>query len=153
MSPDTSSLLRAIRRKLDLSQEQLAERLGTSFTTINRWEGGTNAPQRAKREAIEELARECGVLDDPAGELAQGAVIMRRRRGVPKNSPVAGSTKSMEQMLWDAACSIRGEKDAAKFKDYLLPLLFLKRLSDVFDDEITRLSEEYGDRETALEIA
>ena len=58
----------------------------------------------------------------------------------------------MEQMLWDAACSIRGEKDAAKFKDYLLPLLFLKRLSDVFDDEISRLAEEYGDRDVALEI-
>ncbi|MDR9059794.1 Type I restriction enzyme EcoKI M protein [Burkholderia multivorans] len=56
-------------------------------------------------------------------------------------------------MLWDAACSIRGEKDAAKFKDYLLPLLFLKRLSDVFDDEIERLAEEYGDSATALEIA
>jgi type I restriction enzyme M protein len=59
----------------------------------------------------------------------------------------------MEQMLWDAACSIRGEKDAAKFKDYLLPLLFLKRLSDVFDDEVERLAEEYGDRAAALEIA
>jgi type I restriction enzyme M protein len=56
-------------------------------------------------------------------------------------------------MLWGAACSIRGEKDAAKFKDYLLPLLFVKRLSDVFDDEINRLAEEYGDRRTALEIA
>ena len=56
-------------------------------------------------------------------------------------------------MLWDAACSIRGEKDAAKFKDYLLPLLFLKRLSDVFDDEIDRLAEEYGDRAIAQEIA
>lgn len=56
-------------------------------------------------------------------------------------------------MLWDAACSIRGEKDAAKFKDYLLPLLFLKRLSDVFDDEIERLAEDYGERATALEIA
>ncbi len=59
----------------------------------------------------------------------------------------------MEQMLWDAACSIRGEKDAPKFKDYLLPLLFLKRLSDVFDDEIERLAEEYGDREIAQRIA
>ena len=59
----------------------------------------------------------------------------------------------MEQMLWDAACSIRGEKDAAKFKDYLLPLLFLKRLSDVFDDEIERLAEEYRDRAVAQEIA
>ena len=56
-------------------------------------------------------------------------------------------------MLWDAACSIRGEKDAPKFKDYLLPLLFLKRLSDVFDDEVARLAEEYGDRDAALEIA
>jgi type I restriction enzyme M protein len=58
----------------------------------------------------------------------------------------------MEQMLWDAACSIRGEKDAPKFKDYLLPLLFIKRLSDVFDDEVQRLVETYGDKETALQI-
>ena len=59
----------------------------------------------------------------------------------------------MEQMLWDAACSIRGAQEAAKFKDYLLPLLFLKRLSDVFDDEIDRLAEEFGDRGIAEEIA
>jgi type I restriction enzyme M protein len=59
----------------------------------------------------------------------------------------------MEQMLWDAASSIRGEKDAPKFKDYLLPLLFLKRLSDVFDDEIARLAEEFGDMDVAREIA
>ena len=58
----------------------------------------------------------------------------------------------MEQMLWDAACSIRGEKDAAKYKDYILPLLFIKRLSDVFDDEIQRLAETYGDADTALSI-
>lgn len=154
MEQDTSLLLRAIRAKLNLSQEQLAERLGTSFTTINRWEASTNSPQRAKREAIEALAQECGVRDDLAsrGPLP-GATAMRRRRGMRANSPIAGSTKSMEQMLWDAACSIRGEKDAPKFKDYLLPLLFIKRLSDVFDDEISRLGEEYGDRATALEIA
>ena len=27
--------------------------------------------------------------------------------------------------------------DAPKFKDYILPLVFVKRMSDVFDDEIT----------------
>jgi len=58
----------------------------------------------------------------------------------------------MEQMLWTAACSIRGEKDAPKFKDYILPVVFLKRLSDVFDDEVERLSETYGDKGTALSI-
>src|SRR5262249_44496024 len=39
-----------------------------------------------------------------------------------------------------------------KFKDYILPLLFIKRLSDVFDDEVERLTQQFGDRDTALEI-
>jgi type I restriction enzyme M protein len=152
-SIDYSALLRAIRGKLALSQEDLAKRLGSSFTTVNRWETGANAPQRAKKDLIEELARECGVLDADGIQVQVGAPNVRLRRGMRAGSPTAGSTKPMEQMLWDAACSIRGEKDAPKFKDYLLPLLFLKRLSDVFDDEIDRLAEEYGDRGTALEIA
>jgi type I restriction enzyme M protein len=146
---DIPAALRGIRAKLDLTQEQLADRLGVSFATVNRWEGGTSAPQKAAREAIATLAQEAGVeVDDPT---SAAAGVTRRRRGTAKSA--TPTTKPMEQMLWDAACSIRGEKDAAKFKDYLLPLLFLKRLSDVFDDEIERLAEDYGDRATALEIA
>lgn len=137
--------LRAIRSKLDLSQQQLAERLGVSFATVNRWEGGSKQPQKSALEAICNLAEEVGLEED---SLAPSRVVRSSRSKV-----VAATTKPMEQMLWDAACSIRGEKDAAKFKDYLLPLLFLKRLSDVFDDEINRLAEEYGDHKTALEIA
>jgi type I restriction enzyme M protein len=60
--------------------------------------------------------------------------------------------KTLETWLWDAACSIRGAVDAPKFKDYILPLIFIKRLSDVFEDEIKKLSEEFGDEKTALEI-
>lgn len=56
---------------------------------------------------------------------------------------------TLEQWLWDAACEIRGPLDAPKFKDYILPLVFLKRLSDVFDDEIARLADEFGDAEKA----
>ena len=145
-----AALLRQARTALNLTQEQLAERLGVSFATVNRWEGGANLPQKAARETIIAFAREAGVaVDEEVDAHEPAASVTRRRRG----AGVAPSTKSMEQMLWDAACSIRGEKDAAKFKDYLLPLLFLKRLSDVFDDEITRLAEEYDDRTTALEIA
>jgi type I restriction enzyme M protein len=142
--------LRAIRAKLNLTQEQLAERLGVSFATVNRWEGGST-PQKAAIEVIAALADEAEVDTAEEAVLAANpaAAITRRRR----TSTAAPSTKPMEQMLWDAACSIRGEKDAPKFKDYLLPLLFLKRLSDVFDDEIARLAEDYGDRTTALEIA
>lgn len=60
---------------------------------------------------------------------------------------------ALETWLWDAACSIRGAVDAPKFKDYILPLIFIKRMSDVFDDEIERLAGDFGDRETALEMA
>ncbi len=52
--------------------------------------------------------------------------------------------KSLETWLWDAACAIRGPVDAAKFKDYILPLVFLKRLSDVFDDEVEHLRADLG---------
>ena len=146
---DVAAALRSIRAKLSLTQEQLADRLGVSFATVNRWEGGKSAPQRAALEAIQKLAEEAGA--EEGNQTDEGsAPAPARRRGRAAAIP---STKPMEQMLWDAACSIRGEKDAPKFKDYLLPLLFLKRLSDVFDDEIARLAEEYGDRATALEIA
>ena len=55
--------------------------------------------------------------------------------------------KSLENWLWEAACKIRGPIDAPKYKDYILPLIFFKRLSDVFDDELDRLSQECGSRE------
>ncbi len=146
-------ILQAIRARLDLTQEQLAERLGVSFATVNRWEGGVTMPQKAARTAIAALAAEAGIdADAPSLNEAESAARVTRRRSRRGRASVP-DTKPMEQMLWDAACSIRGEKDAAKFKDYLLPLLFLKRLSDVFDDEIDRLAEQYGDRGVALEIA
>ena len=146
--------LRAIRACFDLTQEQLAARLGVSFASVNRWEGGVTKPQKAAREAIAVLAAEAGVDEaESAVTPAEAAVQVTRRRIRTARRTSSPSVKTMEQMLWDAACSIRGEKDAAKFKDYLLPLLFLKRLSDVFDDEIDRLAEEYGDRDLAKEIA
>jgi type I restriction enzyme M protein len=58
----------------------------------------------------------------------------------------------LETWLWDAACAIRGSTDAPKFKDFILPLIFFKRLSDVFDDEFAAHVKEYGDEATAREI-
>jgi type I restriction enzyme M protein len=59
---------------------------------------------------------------------------------------------ALESWLWEAACVIRGPLDAPKFKDYILPLIFLKRLSDVFDDELTHLAADFGDRDTAAKL-
>ena len=54
---------------------------------------------------------------------------------------------TLETWLWDAACVIRGATDAPKFKDFILPLIFYKRLSDVFDDEFAKQVEGYGGNE------
>ena len=60
---------------------------------------------------------------------------------------------TLENWLWDAACSVRGPLDAPKYKDYILPLLFYKRLSDVYEDELNRLGEELGSAGLARELA
>ncbi len=60
--------------------------------------------------------------------------------------------KSLESWIWDAACSIRGAKDAPKYKEFILPLIFIKRLCDVFDDEINRIAQEVGSRAKAFKL-
>src|SRR5438552_9659052 len=60
--------------------------------------------------------------------------------------------KSLESWIWDAACSIRGAQEAPKFKDFILPLIFTKRLCDVFDDELNRIAVEVGSRAKAFKL-
>jgi type I restriction enzyme M protein len=60
--------------------------------------------------------------------------------------------KSLESWIWDAACSIRGAKDAPKYKEYILPLIFAKRLCDVFDDELNRIAKEVGSRAKSFKL-
>lgn len=48
------------------------------------------------------------------------------------------SLDEMKQFLWGAATRLRGQIDAAGYKEYIFPLLFFKRISDVYD-------EQYGD--------
>ena len=60
--------------------------------------------------------------------------------------------KTLENWLWEAACKIRGDVDAPKYKDYILPLIFLKRLSDVFEDEVERLAADYGGKDVVEKL-
>jgi type I restriction enzyme M protein len=45
----------------------------------------------------------------------------------------APDLSTMESHLWEAANIPRGPVDAADFKTYIFPLLFFKRISDVYD--------------------
>lgn len=59
--------------------------------------------------------------------------------------------KELEDYLWGAANILRGMIDAADFKQYIFPLLFFKRISDLWDEEYkTALDESNGDLDYAF---
>jgi type I restriction enzyme M protein len=150
---DFARLVKEIRTRLDLTQEELARRLKTSLPSVSRWETKRARPDARARHLMEELLRNQGEpLADLLAEFFPGSKPRARARAAIAPTPSGLETKSMETMLWRAACMIRGEKDAPKFKDYILPLIFVKRLSDVFEDELTRLAELYGGEEQARTV-
>ena len=59
------------------------------------------------------------------------------------NKPITQS--ELESYLWGAATLLRGFIDAGDYKQFIFPLMFFKRLSDVYDEERERAVEEVGD--------
>lgn len=54
------------------------------------------------------------------------------------------SQSQLESYLWGAATLLRGHIDAGDYKQFIFPLLFFKRLCDVFDEELAEALEESG---------
>lgn len=59
--------------------------------------------------------------------------------------------EELQSYLWNSAVLLRTSIDAGAYKQYIFPLLFFKRICDVYDEECQRIIEEYGDKE-ALEF-
>jgi type I restriction enzyme M protein len=58
--------------------------------------------------------------------------------------------QELEKYLWGAATALRGTIDAGDYKQYIFPLMFFKRISDVYDEEFENaLAEGGGDLEFA----
>lgn len=55
----------------------------------------------------------------------------------------------LESHLWESATILRGPVDAADFKTYIFPLLFFKRICDVWDEEYQEIVDETGDEQLA----
>ncbi len=54
------------------------------------------------------------------------------------------SLDELKTFLWGAATRLRGQIDAAGYKEYIFPLLFFKRISDVYDEQFEGFVREGG---------
>jgi type I restriction enzyme M protein len=52
--------------------------------------------------------------------------------------------QDIESWLWDSANILRGPVDPANLRDFVFPLLFLKRLSDTWDEEQEKAIKKFG---------
>ena len=58
--PDMAPLVRELRKRLGLTQEKFAARLGVTFPTINRWENGRVKPSPMGVKHLKDFVREMG---------------------------------------------------------------------------------------------
>ncbi len=61
------------------------------------------------------------------------------------------SMEELESYLWGSAVLLRTSIDAGAYKQYIFPLLFFKRICDVYDEECEKILKEYDGDESALE--
>ncbi len=59
-SKDLGRLVRALRERLELTQERFAAKLGVTFTSVNRWENGRAKPSPLAMKQIEKLVTDLG---------------------------------------------------------------------------------------------
>lgn len=62
------------------------------------------------------------------------------------------SLDELERYLWQAAVDLRGQIDAAAYKDYIFPLVFFKRICDVRDEEYQHYVDEGGEEYAEMMI-
>ena len=65
-------------------------------------------------------------------------------------SPI--SQAEINKAVWNACDTFRGVISADTYKDFILTMLFLKYLSDVYRDEYNSLMDEYGDADLVKEL-
>ena len=69
----------------------------------------------------------------------------------PSVPELAIGSSELKSALWAAANTLRGSAvDRTDWKGYILPLLFFKRISDVWDEETSEAQEMYGEVDPSL---
>ena len=97
--------------------------------------------------AFKQALAECRAAEDRLREvLVEGGARMNK-------AAEHLSQQELESYLWGAAKLLRGLIDAGDYKQYVFPLLFFKRLSDVWDEECENALKETGDKSYIFKFA
>ena len=64
MAESGENMVRSLRHRMKMTQEQFAHALAVTVSTVNRWENAHSAPSRLASRAIRDLARRRGVGED-----------------------------------------------------------------------------------------
>ncbi len=73
-----SNNIRVMRRRMLMSQEDFAQAIGVSFTTVNRWESGKCFPSYKAMRQIDEYCRANGIVFDVGAEMDEASVIQHK---------------------------------------------------------------------------
>jgi putative transcriptional regulator len=64
MDENPGNLIRTLRQKLGMTQEEFAHEIAVTVSTVNRWENAHAEPSKLAWKAIQDLAKKRGVNDD-----------------------------------------------------------------------------------------
>lgn len=123
-----------------LTISQAAKMFSVHEDTLRNWEKkgiitplrvGMRKDRRYRPEDIEKI------IDQNLGEMV----------GSPDEGKMTLS--NLKTFLWTSADILRGKIDSSDYKKYIFGLLFYKRISDIWDEEYSKILEEFGDKTLA----
>ena len=70
MEENAGNLIRGLRQKLGMTQEEFAHEIAVTVSTVNRWENAHAEPSKLAWKAIQDLARKRGLDSDLSSRTA-----------------------------------------------------------------------------------
>ena len=89
---DIPALVKSLRQRLGLTQEQFAHAVGVTFSTVNQWENGRRRPQPFLLKRLREMEAASG--KDSAGGMSKGEAQASQRRWRAVNAAERGELAS-----------------------------------------------------------
>jgi len=163
----TVKWIRDRRTAAGLSQAELAQKVGVTQPIVSQWERGVAAPSPVALEKLRAIlgapmGKSAGSSTPPmkatprgrpaasappakpAAAIAEPEPERPRGRPATRKSAKAASSANLgfEDKLWAAADKLRGHMDASEYKNVVLGLIFLKYISDTFEEHRAALERD-----------